>query len=54
MFGLKKLSILICCLISFPFFNCVSAYDKFAKVVFIGRTGSGKTVLYNFLTPRAC
>lgn len=51
MFGLKKLSVLICCLISFSFFNCVNAYDKFAKVVFIGRTGSGKTVLYNLLTP---
>lgn len=50
MFSLKKISVLICVLFSISLFNFVDAYDRFAKVVVIGLTGSGKTVLYNLLT----
>ena len=50
MFSLKKISVLICMLFSISLFNSVDAYDRFAKVVVIGLTGSGKTVLYNLLT----
>lgn len=52
MFNFKKMSALICMLFSLSFFNFVGAYDKFAKVVFIGLYGTGKTVLYNLLTPK--
>ena len=42
MFNFKKMSALICMLFSLSFFNFVGAYDKFAKVVFIGLYGTGK------------
>lgn len=52
MFHFKKISTLICALLTFSSFNFTNAYDKYAKVVFIGQVGSGKTVLYNLLTPK--
>ena len=46
----KMISAIFCILFSFFNFQFASSYDGFAKVVFIGKQGSGKTVLYNLLT----
>lgn len=50
MLNSKIISAIFCVLFSFCNFQFVSSYDRFAKVVFIGKQGSGKTVLYNLLT----
>lgn len=50
MFKFKKSLILTFMFLFIQIFNFTNAYDKFAKIVFIGNLGSGKTTLFNLLT----
>lgn len=50
MLNSKIISAIFCVLFSFCNFQFANSYDRFAKVVFIGKQNSGKTVLYNLLT----
>ena len=50
MFKFKKSLILTFMFLFIQIFNFTNAYDKFAKIVFIGNRESGKTTLFNLLT----
>lgn len=50
MFNFKK-NLLLVSIVFVLCLNVANAYDRFAKVVFIGLYGAGKTACYNLLTP---